>query len=141
MKPYTRDRLIIALEAGLFIIMLIVIWLDEFIDLPYLLLGAPRTPYRVQEYLFETASILIVGVIVITLTIFMQYRFRNYERFLRVCAWCRKVWVDDQWVCFEEYVERSQSLRSSHGICEECQAKLISKAEKRKSEEKKIPDT
>lgn len=136
MRPYIRDRLIITLEASLFTIMLLVIWLDEFIDLPYLLMGAPPTPYRLAEYLFETASILIVGGIVIMLTIAMQRRSRRNERFLRVCAWCRKVWVDDQWVSFEEYVEKSQSLRSSHGICEECQARLISKAEQKRTDQK-----
>lgn len=133
MKSYTKDRLVIALEAGLFMVILFVLWLDEFIDLPYLLLGAPPTPYRLQEYLFETISILVVGIIVITFTILMQHRARKYERFLRVCAWCRKVWVDDHWESFEEYIERSQSLRSSHGICEDCHARLIDKAEQRRA--------
>jgi hypothetical protein len=47
----TKDWLLIAGEAGLFFIVTIVIWLDEFVDLPYRLLGAPPTPHRPQEYI------------------------------------------------------------------------------------------
>ncbi|HPI93346.1 MAG TPA: hypothetical protein PLT09_07090 [Deltaproteobacteria bacterium] len=124
MDPRTRDWAIVIGEAVLFGMVLLVLWLDEFVDLPHALLGAPRTPYRIEEYLFETVSILVVAAFVITATIIIQYRARKVERFLRVCAWCRKVWVDERWVRFEEYIQKSQSLRSSHGICDECVKKF-----------------
>jgi hypothetical protein len=101
--------------------------------LPYLLIGAPATPYRPQEYIIETVSILIVATIVITITLFILRRSRKLERFLRVCAWCRKVWVDDEWVSFEEYALKRHSLKSSHGICDECVARLEKKTESKKA--------
>ncbi|HOS96042.1 MAG TPA: hypothetical protein PLR71_03995 [Deltaproteobacteria bacterium] len=130
MKPKTRDWLTIGGEAGLFSIVLLVLWLDEFIDLPHLLWGAPPTPCRLQEYILETLSILVTALIVITTTLVIQYRARRVEEFLKVCAWCRRVLVDDKWVSFEKYIEKSQSLRSSHGICEECLAKQKMKSGK-----------
>ncbi len=134
MKNLTaRDWTLIAGEIGLFIIVTVVLWLDEFVDLPYLLIGAPETPYRPQEYIIETVSILVVAIIVITITLFILIRSRRLERFLRVCAWCRKVWVDDKWVSFEEYTLKTHSLKSSHGICDECVARLDKKAEIKKA--------
>jgi hypothetical protein len=130
-----RDWALIAGETGLFFIVTVVLWLDEFVDLPYLLLGSPATPYRPQEYIIETVSILVVAVVVITITLILLTRSRRLERFLRVCAWCRKVWVDDEWVSFEEYALKRHSLKSSHGICEECVARLEKKTESKKAEQ------
>ena len=129
----TKDWLLIAGETGLFFIVTIVLWLDEFVDLPYLLLGSPQTPYRPQEYIMETVSILVVAIVVITITLFLLQKSRRLERFLRVCAWCRKIWVDDEWVSFEEYALKRHSLKSSHGICEECVARLDKKSEAKKA--------
>jgi hypothetical protein len=134
MKNLTaRDWALIAGEAGLFLIVTMVLWLDEFVDMPYLLLGAPETPYRPQEYIIETVSVLVVAIVVITITLILLMRSRRLERFLRVCAWCRKVWVDNEWVSFEEYALKRHSLKSSHGICEECVARLEKKNEPKKT--------
>ncbi len=64
----TGDWLLIAGEAGLFFIVTIVVWLDEFMDLPARFLGATPKPFRPQEYLVEAVSILIVAVVAITIT-------------------------------------------------------------------------
>ena len=134
MKPTTRDWLIVCGEVGLFALVLFVLWIDEFIDLPHLFFGAPSKAFRLEEFLIETVSILIVAAIVIAVTIFIQYRSRRIEQFLRVCAWCRKVWMDDKWVRFEEYIHKSQALRSSHGICEECLSKQNLKARQKRED-------
>jgi hypothetical protein len=134
MKNLTaRDWALIAGEAGLFILVTIVLWLDEFVDLPHLLLGSPETPSRPEEYIIETISILVVAIVSITITMILLRRSRRIERFLRVCAWCRKVWVDDKWVNFEEYALKRHSLQSSHGICEECVDRLEKKTEQKKA--------
>jgi len=129
----TKDWMVIAGEAGLFFIVTIVLWLDEFVDLPYRFLGAPQTPYRPQEYIVEAVSVLIVAIVVIPTTLLILRRLRRVERFLRVCAWCRKVWVDDEWVNFEEYALKMHSLKSSHGICEECVTRLEKKNEQKRA--------
>jgi len=130
-----RDWELIAGEAFLFILVIMVLWVDEFLDLPYLLFGAAHAPYRPQEYILETVSVLFVACAVITITLILLRRARRLEKFLRVCAWCRKVWVDDRWVSFEEYVLKEHALRSSHGICEDCMAKNGGKSEKQPGSE------
>ena len=122
-----EDWALLAGEAGLFLIVMAVLWLDEFVDLPSRFLGAPQTPYRPQEYLLETFSVLIVAIVSLSVSMMLLRRSRRLEKFLRVCAWCRKVWINDEWVSFEEYTMKQHSLRSSHGICEDCMAKLEEK--------------
>lgn len=138
MRPKTRDWLIICGEVGLFAIVLFVLWLDEFIDIPHLFFGAPSKSFRLEEFLIETVLILIVAAILIAVTFIIQYRSRRIEHFLRVCAWCRKVWMNDKWVRFEDYMQKIQDLRSSHGICEECLSKQNLKAGQ-KLEDKQQP--
>lgn len=79
-KLRTRDWLLIAGETGLFFIVTAVIWFDEFVDLPYLLLGAPPTPYRPQEYILETASILVVALAVIIITYISLLRVSRLQK-------------------------------------------------------------
>ena len=74
------DWMLIAVEAGLFFIVAIVIWLDEFADLPSRLLGAPPTPYRPQEYILETLSILVVAIVVIATTFFSLRRSGRLQK-------------------------------------------------------------
>lgn len=124
MKPMSRTYTIIISETVMFMFILAIIWVDEFLDMPYLLFGATPTPRRMEEYIIETVSVAMVALLVIAGTVLLLRRLDRVERFLHVCAWCRKVWLDDRWVVFEEYVKKKHMLKSSHGICPECTHKL-----------------
>ena len=137
-KPGTKTKLILAAETGMFGLILTTIWLDEFLDLPKLLLGAPATPYRIEEYLLETILISIVAVIVIVITFMLLQKIERLDRYLRVCAWCRSVWLDDRWVKFEQYMEFQHALQSTHGICEKCQEKLMQETQRGASVKDKL---
>ncbi len=57
-------RQILAYEILAFTLIVVLIWLDELIDIPYLLFGAVKTTVNWEEALFETFLIaLIAGVI------------------------------------------------------------------------------
>jgi len=51
--------------AGMFVLLCILEWLNEILDLPHLLLGAPRTPINWHEAAIEIALIAIVGLLVV----------------------------------------------------------------------------
>ncbi len=127
MKSRNKDLVIIVIEISAFAISLATIWLDEFLDLPYRYLGSPPTPYRLAEYIIETGTISVVAVLVIVATVLIQKRARRFEEFVRVCGWCRKVWVNDHWVPFEKYMEIRHQLTSSHGICDDCLKEVLKK--------------
>jgi hypothetical protein len=117
---------IIFLELVMFVLVLATLWLDEFLDLPHRIFNAAPTPYRIEEYLIETLSVVLVGSATILLTLLLMRRLRRSEEFLHVCAWCKRVFLDDRWVEFEDYMLQRQDLSSSHGICESCAQKVQS---------------
>jgi hypothetical protein len=129
MKQRSRSWAIITSEMVMFVFILAVIGLDEFLDMPHFLFGAKPSPSRMEEFIIEAGSVTIVAILVIAGTVLQVRRMDRIERFLRVCAWCRKVWAGDRWVVFEEYIKKEHMLKSSHGICPECADKL--KAETR----------
>jgi hypothetical protein len=120
MKPKIRNQAILISEILMFVIILAVIWIDEFLDIPHHWFGAPPSPSRLEEYIIETGTVVLVGLLILAGTILFLKRIDRIERYLRVCAWCRKVWSGERWVVFEEYVLKEHSLVSSHSICPEC---------------------
>jgi len=122
MKQHAYEKFILSLELLGFGAVLLVIWLDEYFDLPFRYLGAPKTPPRPQEYWFETMAILLLAIAIVSSTLWVFRRLRVIERFIQVCAWCRKVNVGDEWVSFEQYLKRQHDVKSTHGICPACRA-------------------
>ncbi|MEO8044558.1 MAG: hypothetical protein ABI674_06590 [Spartobacteria bacterium] len=123
MKKQRRyEKLILLLELIGFGAVLLVVWLDEYVDLPFRVFGALPTPPRPEEYWFETFAILLLAIGVIAATLWVFRRLRFLEDFIRVCSWCRKVEVADEWVSFEDYMKLQHDVKSTHGICPECRA-------------------
>jgi hypothetical protein len=127
-KLSTKKLSILGIEIGLFGVILLTIWLDEFLDMPRILFNASPAPHRLEEYLIETGLICVVAAIVIVITFIGLKRIERFEHYLRVCAWCKNVWLDDKWVKFEQYMEAQHELRSTHGICDKCHEKLMSES-------------
>ena len=48
--------------AGMFVLLCILAWLNEILDLPHLLLGTPHTPINWREAVIETVLIASVGL-------------------------------------------------------------------------------
>jgi hypothetical protein len=101
---------------------LLLIWLDEYVDIEFRYLGAPKTPLRPQEYWFETCAVLLLWTVIVLATLWVFRRLRFYDDFIRVCAWCRKVEVAEEWVSFEDYMKLQHDVKSTHGICPTCRA-------------------
>src|SRR5829696_8289150 len=69
-------RYTLALESAGFLLITVIIWLDEILDLPRLLFGAAPTPLRLGEGLLESVLTLAIGTAVVSIT----YRaFRRIE--------------------------------------------------------------
>ncbi len=116
---------IVILEMVGFAAVIAVIWLDELADLPYYLGIAPRMLPRVPEAWLESGLVLIVCAGVIACTIWLLRRIVRLESYIVMCAWCRKVRVDERWITFEEYLSEKDNLQTSHGLCKACAAEQI----------------
>jgi hypothetical protein len=122
MKQHAYEKFILSLEVLGFGAVLFVIWLDEYVDVPFLYFGAKKTPSRPQEYWFETMVVLLLATAIVIATLWVFRRLRFMEHFIQVCSWCRKVNVGDEWVSFEHYMQRQHDVLSTHGICPSCRA-------------------
>ena len=52
--------------AALFVLLCILAWLNEILDLPHVLLEAPRTPINWREAILETGLVIAVALIVMS---------------------------------------------------------------------------
>jgi len=121
-----RPSTILAYEVVGFLAIIALSWLNELLGVPRLIFGSDHLGGW-HESLLETIIILLVAVPVIVLTQRLGARLHYLEDFLRLCAWCRRLSIDDEWVPIEGFLQRKFDTRASHGICPTC------KAEQRKS--------
>jgi hypothetical protein len=116
---------VIACETIAFSVIILLIWLDEIIDIPDLLLGGEATPPYWRESLFESVCIIILGAVIIRFTRCLFQRMRYLEGILPVCASCKKIGDEEgNWRPIESYVHERSEAEFSHGICPECKEEL-----------------
>jgi hypothetical protein len=131
--PTKRKREpILIVEAVGFSFILLVSWGAAFFDLPHRLFG--------DEPAFDWRRAVVRTVVLVPIWAWVHFTTRNLlrrlrylEEFLLVCAWCRKVGNEGQWLTMEEYFGSKYAENTSHGICPECSAKFIGKADQKDS--------
>ena len=118
-------RYTLALEATGFLLIIAIIWLDEVLDLPRILLGAAATPLRPGEGLLESVLTLGVGTVVVTISYRAFRRIEYLQSLVVMCAWCRRVRAGDEWLAVEQFLERQHNAHTTHGICESCASGIL----------------
>jgi hypothetical protein len=115
-------RRVLLLEAVAFLAVIAIIWLDEVLDLPHILFRATPTPLRIGEGLMESLLILLLGLAVLLVTARAFRRIAYLESLVVMCAWCRRVRDEQEWLPVELFLERQHNANTTHGICETCAA-------------------
>ncbi|MEQ2008815.1 MAG: hypothetical protein ABMA26_18700 [Limisphaerales bacterium] len=107
-----------------FFTIVMVLWADELFNLGHQL-GISEE--RDANYLEVSAK----SGVVILLWMFSAYkiylivsRLSYLESFLHVCAWCRKIEVEQKWFTIEQHFAQQTGVKASHGMCPECAKKL-----------------
>lgn len=123
-KKYV-SRKVILYEVFAFTVIILLIWFDEFLDIPYHFLGGTETPINWRESLFESIAILLLGALVVHITRDLFQKMKYIEGILPVCASCKKIRDDKKcWHQIEEYIRERSAVDFSHGICPDCARKL-----------------
>jgi hypothetical protein len=99
-------------------------WINELGNLPKWLLGDRTHTADWREGALLSALILIVWWLVLTMTRKLLAHLHYLEGLLRVCAWCRKVGHNGEWMRLEEYFSRGFQIETTHGMCPDCQKKM-----------------
>jgi hypothetical protein len=120
------ERVVIVQAVG-FGLIVGLIWLDELLDLPHLLFGSASrgTTLRIEEAVFETVVVLVVALDTLRWTRQAGERIAHLSTYIRLCAWCRRIRDGDHWTPLEKFL-RDQGSATSHGMCEDCSARLES---------------
>lgn len=103
-----------------FLLLILLTWVNEIIDLSALLFGAARRPMDVTRGCLATAGVLVAAVISVGNTYMQQKRL--VRGLLTICSYCKKIRIESTvWQQIEEYIhKRSNDVEFTHGICPEC---------------------
>ena len=120
MKKEQLIKKIIGIEIIGFLIVILISWLDELLDLPHIFFGVSPSPINYFESLFESTFISAFAIIIIFLTHITLKRLSFFEGFFPVCSFCKKIRSDDQWIPIEQYVSSHSEAEFSHSLCPVC---------------------
>ena len=98
-------------------------WLTEILGVPHLLFAEPDT-FNWTRPILRTLVILCVWALVHIATRRLLKRLHHLQEYLRICAWCRKLNHEGEWMTMENFFGSAYATKTSHGVCPECSKKL-----------------
>ena len=134
---YTHRRIfrwLILVEIIGFIVVAAFLWVDELLDLPHRIFNTPPTPINFSESLIESCLVIVLGAVMVLITALFLRRIRYLEGFHIVCASCRRVLVNDDWMQLEAWVSNKTDAHFSHGLCPTCRASVEEELEQMEKE-------
>ncbi len=115
-----------------FISIIALSWVNELTRFPALFL--PNYHGNWHEAVLESILTIVVAIPTLFLTKRLIDRLQRQlyylEGFLRICAWCRRLESDGEWVPIEKYFRQQFSLTSTHSICPDCYTKQLTEDKK-----------
>jgi hypothetical protein len=106
-----------------FVILVLVLWLNEVVDLAALWFGTPPSPPDLFRACALTAAVVVVAIVTVGYT--HEQQKRVIRGLLTVCSYCHKVRVQQEtWTQMEEYVTEHSLALITHGVCPECFERL-----------------
>ena len=109
-------------EVAAFGLIILLSWADELLGLSARLFGGTHRP-DIGEAIIETLFVLLVAVPILIHTRRVVSRPFYFEGFLRVCAWCKNVEHQGDWIPVGEFFQERFETETSHGMCPVCFAK------------------
>lgn len=130
---HVSGRSILRWQAIGFSILVAIMWIVEAFRIPHYLFGE-SAEFLWTRAIARTLTVCLVWAIVHFSTRRLLQRLHELEEFLLICAWCRKVGHNDQWLTMEDYFDSKFATGTSHGICPECAAKQLEEHRRRSCE-------
>jgi hypothetical protein len=120
MKMQPRVARIVLYQNLGFLGILILSFLDALLELRSLLASDHSWALLLNRPALEVLLTLAVWYLVNTSTRRILEHVHYLEQFLRVCAWCRRIRYEDEWMRLEEFMQKEFDTPTTHGICPEC---------------------
>ena len=123
-----------------FLGIIILCFLDDLLKLPSLIFSDHPFAFLFRRTTLEMLLVLGVWFLVSTSTRRILERVSYLEKFMRVCAWCRRINYRGEWMRLEEFMRQGFDTPTTHGICADClqrqQDALENARQRRENEEK-----
>ncbi len=95
-------------------------FLDELIKLPSLIFSDHPFAFVYRRTTLEMLLVLAVWFVVSNSTRRVLESVQYLEKFMRVCAWCRRINYQGEWMRLEEFMKQGFDTPTTHGMCSEC---------------------
>ncbi|MDR3458474.1 MAG: hypothetical protein P4N60_13565 [Verrucomicrobiae bacterium] len=118
-KNSQLTRIVLYQNLG-FLGIMVICYLDELLKLPTLLFSGHPFAFLFRRSTLDILLVLTVWFLVSTSTRRILERIRYLERFMRVCAWCRRINFKGEWMPLEEFMQQGFDTPTTHGICTVC---------------------
>jgi hypothetical protein len=118
-KNSQLTRIVLYQNLG-FLGIMVICYLDDLLKLPALLFSDHPFAFLFRRTTLEILLVLAVWFIVSTSTRRILDRVRYLEKFMRVCAWCRRINFQGEWMPLEEFMRQGFDTPTTHGICTGC---------------------
>jgi hypothetical protein len=103
-----------------FLCIVIICFLDDLLRLSALIFSGHPFAFFYQRSSLDILLVLAVWFLVSRSTRRVLKRLNYLEKFMRVCAWCRRIHYKGEWMPLEEFMQQSFDTPTTHGICKEC---------------------
>ena len=114
---------IITLAVAGFLGLIAVFALDAYWDLPARSFGAMLKPIRPYEFSIKVVAALGLFITVLGVLREAILRIKRLSHMLTLCAWCRRVSVDGDWISIDQFLQQRKNTTSSVGLCPDCYGK------------------
>lgn len=118
-KNSQLTRIVLYQNLG-FLCILTICYLDDLLKLPSLIFSAHPFAFVYRQSTLNILLVLAVWLLVSRSTRRILDRIQYLEKFMRVCAWCRRINFKGEWMPLEEFMRQSFDTPTTHGICKDC---------------------
>ena len=118
---------IITLAVAGFLGLIVVFALDEYWDLSARSFGAFLKPIRPFAFSIKVVAALCLFITVLGVLREAIHRIQHLSHMMTMCAWCRRVAVDGDWISIDQFLQQRKNTTSSVGVCPDCYAKQVSR--------------
>ncbi len=139
MKKNPQVKRIILYQNLGFLGMIVLCIIDELLLLPSLNFSEHPFAFLFRWPTLELLVTLVVWLLVSTSTRRILDHLHYLEKFLRVCAWCRRIHYQGEWMRLEQFMQQGFDTPTSHGICSECLQQQQAAAAKAKAARQNAP--
>jgi hypothetical protein len=116
---------IITLAVAGFLGLIVIFALDEYWDLPARSFGAMLKPIRPYEFSIKVVAALCLFITVLGVLREAVLRIQRLSNMLTLCAWCRRVSVDGEWISIDQFLHQRKNTTSSIGLCPDCYGRKV----------------